>query len=129
MEENEVKTTTNEVIGETNANPNVENVTNQNTTNTSSAASTENTANVNNEKKVNVSCLLSFIFSMVGILCFGMFMGLAATILGIVGLTTFKPDTQQYKWMGVTGLAVGAVEFVVMTLYFFVNMSSALSLL
>lgn len=82
---------------------------------------TVNTTQTNQtvEKKINVCCLLSFIFSMVGILMFGLPCGLAATILGIIGITTFKQEKQTAKWMGVTGLCVGAVEFVFMSMYAF----------
>lgn len=82
---------------------------------------TVNTTQTNQtvEKKINVCCLLSFIFSMVGILMFGLPCGLAATILGIIGITTFKQEKQTAKWMGVTGLCVGAVEFVFMSMYVF----------
>lgn len=76
-------------------------------------ASTENRAV--QEKKINICCLLSFIFSMVGILIFGMFCGLIAFILGIVGLKTFKKELQKSKWLGITGLVVGSVEVVVTT--------------
>lgn len=82
----------------------VENVAGQNT---SSAAN----------KNLNVCGLLSFIFSMVGIFMFGLPCGIAATILGIIGTVTFKPESQKSKWLGITGLAVGAVEVVVMGLY------------
>lgn len=56
------------------------------------------------------------------------FCGLAATILGIIGVYNFKADSQKYKWMGVTGIAVGAVEFVVMLLNLIVSISSVMSL-
>lgn len=82
---------------------------------------TVNTTQTNQtvEKKINVCCLLSFIFSMVGILMFGLPCGIVATILGIIGITTFKQEKQTAKWMGVTGLCVGAVEFVFMSMYVF----------
>ena len=83
-----------------------------NTNSTSNTASTEN-------KSLNICCLLSFIFSMVGIVIFGLLCGITATVLGIVGLTTFKPEEQTAKWLGITGLALGAVEFVFMGLYMF----------
>ena len=85
-----------------------------------STNSTENTAqNQTTDKKMNICCLLSFIFSMVGILMFGLPCGIVATILGIIGITTFKQEKQTAKWMGVTGLCVGAVEFVFMSMYVF----------
>ena len=68
-------------------------------------------------KNVNVCGLISFIFSMIGIFMFGLPCGIIATILGIIGIATFKPETQSNRWMAITGLAVGAVEIVVMGLY------------
>ena len=109
---NEVKET-NEVIENTNNVVENENVQPNNTT---------------NEKSLNICCLLSFIFSMVGIIMFGLFCGLAATILGIVGLYNFKADSQKYRWMGITGVAVGAVEFVVLLINLVVSISSVMSL-
>ena len=78
----------------------------------------ENTAqNQTTDKKMNICCLLSFIFSMVGIVMFGLICGITATILGIVGLTTFNETEQTAKWMGITGLSVGAAEAVIMLMY------------
>ena len=58
----------------------------------------ENTAqNQTTDKKMNICCLLSFIFSMVGIVMFGLICGITATILGIVGLTTFNEKEQTAK--------------------------------
>lgn len=74
---------------------------------------TSGTAN----KNVNACGLISFIFSMIGIFMFGLPCGIVATILGIIGVATFKPEKQTGRWMGITGLAVGAVEVVVMGLY------------
>lgn len=114
---------------ENNSNPNLEKNDVQETSQVSNAQEVQNTNNaeVNNtnntnqisEKKINVCCLLSFIFSMIGIIMFGLPCGIAATVLGIVGLTTFNPQKQTAKWMGVTGLSVGAVEFVFMSMYMF----------
>ena len=86
------------------------------TVNTSSASNTVSTGN----KSLNVCCLLSFIFSMVGIVIFGLLCGITATILGIIGLSTFKPEEQTAKWQGITGLGVVIVEVVFMGLYMFV---------
>ena len=114
MEENEVKNTINEEVKETNEN--ISNVSQENQSQT----------NQNTGKQVNVCCLISFILSMVGIIAFGIYCGIGAVILGIVGLVTFKPEKHHYKWMGITGLSVGAVEVVVMELYIvFVVMAAA----
>lgn len=103
MEENEVKTNTNEVAEENKINQSAENGTVQ-------------------ERQINVCCLLSFIFAMVGIFVFGLFMGLAAAILGIIGVVKFKKESQKFRWMGITGLVVGAIEFIVMSFNFVVNL-------
>lgn len=71
----------------------------------------------NSAKKINVCGLLSFIFSMVALLIFGLPFSITAVILGIIGIVTFKPNTQKGRWMSITGVSVGAVEFVVMLLY------------
>ncbi len=118
---------------ENNSNPNMEQNTNKvenapaNQTQEVPASGTSTpTQNMNSasgqtgNKKLNICCLLSFIFSMVGIVIFGLLCGIAATVLGIVGLTTFKPEEQTAKWQGITGLAVGVVEVVFMGLYMFV---------
>lgn len=68
-------------------------------------------------KSVNTCGLISFIFSMIGIFMFGLHCGLIATILGIIGLANFKPETQTSRWMAITGLTLGAVEFVIVGLY------------
>lgn len=102
MEENEVKNTINS--------NEVENQSNQSTGN-----GTKKT------KKINVCCLLSFIFAMVGILVFGLFCGLAALILGIIGVVKFKKEEQDLRWMGIAGLIIGAIEFVVMTINMIIN--------
>ena len=109
MEENnneEVKTNEN-VVGATNTTVN-ENVQNNVNAQSTSYAST---------KSMNVCGLLSFIFSMVGIVIFGLPCGIAATILGIIGLATFKPERQNSRWMAITGLTVGVVEIFIMGLY------------
>ena len=89
-------------------------------TETTSVNGTQNTTQIEN-KKLNVCCLLSFIFSMIGILMFGLPCGIASTILGIIGLATFNPKHQYAKWLGITGLCVGAVEVVLMGMYVFIS--------
>lgn len=127
---------------ENNSNPNMEqnvsNVANAPTNQTQevptseTTISTQETQNMNSSsgqtenKKLNICCLLSFIFAMIGIIVYGFFCGIIATILGIIGVATFKPQSQKAKGLGIAGLAVGAVEFVVMGLIVF---SSVVSLL
>ena len=127
---------------ENNSNPNMEqnvsNVANAPTNQTQgvptseTTISTQETQNMNSSsgqtenKKLNICCLLSFIFAMIGIIVYGFFCGIIATILGIIGVATFKPQSQKAKGLGIAGLAVGAVEFVVMGLIVFSSVASLL---
>ena len=74
----------------------------------------------NSSKKLNVCGLLSFIFSMVALLIFGLPLSITSVILGIIGLTTFKPAKQKARWLSITGLTIGAIEFVIMIMYFMI---------
>ena len=127
---------------ENNSNPNMEqnvsNVANAPTNQTQevptseTTISTQETQNMNSSsgqtenKKLNICCLLSFIFAMIGIIVYGFFCGIIATVLGIIGVATFKPQSQKAKGLGIAGLAVGAVEFVVMGLIVFSSVASLL---
>lgn len=93
---------------------------------TASTVNTQNTNGQTENKKLNICCLLSFIFAMVGIIMYGFFCGIIATVLGIIGVATFKPQSQKAKGLGIAGLAVGAVEFVVMGLMVFSSVASLL---
>lgn len=68
-------------------------------------------------KKNNVCGLVSFIFSLVGIVFAGLPCGIVALITGIIGVTGFKPEKEKNKWLAITGLALGAVEIVIMLMY------------
>lgn len=70
------------------------------------------------EKKNNICSLLSFIFSIIGIFVAGLPCGIVATILGIIGITGFNKETENNKWMGITGLCIGIAEIVIMVIYF-----------
>ncbi len=69
------------------------------------------------EKNLNICGLLSFIFSLVGLLILGLPLGIAAVVLGIIGITKFDPTTQKYKWMAITGTAVGAADAIFVLLF------------
>ncbi len=69
-----------------------------------------NTGTLNEEKKLNICGLLSFIFSLVGLLILGLPLGIAAVILGIIGVVKFDSEKQKYKWMGIVGICVGALD-------------------
>ena len=76
-----------------------------------------NTTTSKEDKKLNICALLSFIFSLVGLLILGLLLGIAAVVLGIIGINKFDPDTQKCKWMAITGTAVGAVDVVFVLLF------------
>lgn len=80
----------------------------------------ENSTNV--EKNLNICALLSFIFSLVGLFVFGVPLGIAAIILGIIGIVKFDKEKQKFKWMAIVGLVLGVVDVIaillsVLTLY------------
>jgi len=83
--------------------------------------------NDNSSKKFNVVGIVSFVFSLVGILVAGLPCGIIATITGIIGLVTFKADKEKGRWMPVAGLVIGIVEIIVMTLYIIGNVSNLIS--
>lgn len=72
--------------------------------------------NQNEQKKLNVFGLISFIFSLVGIFFAGLPCGIVATITGGIGLAKFNPEKENGKWMAITGLVIGIIEIVVMIL-------------
>ena len=78
---------------------------------------TNNGNNVNANKEMNVVCLLSFIFAMIGLIMFGMPCGTVAIILGIIGLATTAKKQISNKWMGITGLVVGILDVVTVGFY------------
>ena len=69
------------------------------------------------EKALNICGLLSFIFSLVGLIIFGLPLGIAALVLGIIGINKFDSEKQKCKWMAITGTAVGAVDVVFVLLF------------
>ena len=72
-----------------------------------------------NGKKNNVCSIISFIFAIIGIFIAGLPCGITATILGIVGITTFKPETEKGRAFGIAGLSIGIIEIIIMILYAF----------
>lgn len=71
----------------------------------------------NQEKKVNTCCLLSFIFSLVALFIFGIPLGIAAIVLGIIGIVKFKKDSEKFRWMGIVGLCLGLLDVISVSLY------------
>ena len=75
-----------------------------------------NTSSVE-KKKLNIFGLVSFIFSIVGILIGGILIGMAGIILGTIGTYTFKKDKQKCRWMGIAGICLGVVAIIGGILY------------
>ncbi len=67
-------------------------------------------------KKVNTSALVSFIFSLVGLIIAGLPCGIVAIITGIIGLVKFNKETEKFKWMAIVGIIVGVVDVVAVSL-------------
>ena len=103
MEENEVKEEKVEQQSEVNSTTIVNENTNQNTNQTQYIT-----------KGINVCGLLSFIFSIIGIFVAALPCGIIAVILGIIGTASFKPEKNIAKWLGITGLVLGAIEVALM---------------
>jgi len=70
----------------------------------------------NSEKQLNICALLSFIFSLVGLWAFGVPLGIAAVILGIVGIVKFDKEKQKFKWMAIVGLVLGVIDIIAVLL-------------
>ena len=72
-------------------------------------------------KELNVLGLISMIIALVGLFIFGIPCGVAALILGIIGIAT-AGDTKG-KGMAIAGTVVGAIDLV--TVLWFVNIIQA----
>ena len=70
----------------------------------------------NSEKQLNICALLSFIFSLVGLWAFGVPLGIAAVIQGIVGIVKFDKEKQKFKWMAIVGLVLGVIDIIAVLL-------------
>ena len=64
------------------------------------------------EKDINVCGLLSFIFSLIGFFVYSIPLGIASIVLGIIGIVKFNAEKQKFKWMGIVGVCIGAVDVV-----------------
>ena len=80
-------------------------------------------------KKTNGLAVTSFVCSMVGIVVFGLVMGILAICFGAVGLsrTKYFPE-ESGKGFAVTGIVVGIIEVIIMILYIVTVRSSYVSL-
>lgn len=71
-------------------------------------------------KKNNTCSIISFLLAIVGIFVAGLPCGIAATVLGIIGIATFKPEIERGRAFAIAGLVIGIIEIVIMILYAFV---------
>ena len=72
-------------------------------------------------KELNVLGLISMIIALVGLFIFGIPCGVAALILGIIGIAT--AGDAKGKGMAIAGTVVGAIDLV--TMLWFVNIIQA----
>lgn len=86
----------------------------------------KNDNNVNVVKKMNVCGLISFIFSLIGIIVAGLPCGIIATITGIVGIATFKKEEQKGRGFAIAGLVIGILDVIIMILYIIISVIKAL---
>ncbi len=69
-------------------------------------------------KKTNGLAVTSFVCSMVGIVIFGLIMGILAICFGAVGLSRSKYFPEESgKGFAVTGIVVGIIEVIIMIFY------------
>ena len=80
-------------------------------------------------KKTNGLAVTSFVCSMVGIVVFGLVMGILAICFGAVGLsrTKYFPE-ESGKGFAITGIVVGIIEVIIMIFYIVTVRSSYVSL-
>ena len=74
-------------------------------------------------KKNNNNALLSFIFSLIGIIVAGLPCGLVAIITGCIGISKFNSEEEKGKWMAITGIIIGAIDVIVVLINMIINLS------
>lgn len=88
-------------------------------------ANNETTQNVE-QKKVNNMALLSFIFSLIGLIVAGLPCGMVALITGIMGIAKFDSEKDKCKWMAIVGIVVGIFDIVSVMVSTFIRASKLL---
>ena len=73
--------------------------------------------NAEPEKKFNGYAIASLTCSLVGLIIFGMPLGLAAIITGINALKEFDEETQKHKWIAILGLVIGIIDVIFVSQY------------
>ena len=71
----------------------------------------QNTQN-NGGKKQSALCIVSFVFSLVGLLIAAMPCGLVALITGIIGVAKFDPAKNSGKGLAIAGIIIGAIDII-----------------
>lgn len=71
-------------------------------------------------KRLNIFALLSFIFAILSIFIFGLAFGIAAVVLGIMGIMQIEKNPDAYKGKGfaIVGLIIGIIAVAVMLAYY-----------
>ena len=72
--------------------------------------------NNNGVKKVNTYGVISFIFSLVGLLIAGLPCGIVALITGIIGLVKFNKATEKLKGFAIAGILIRVFDIVAVLL-------------
>lgn len=86
--------------------------------NYSNAQANNNNVVSGGTKKTNGLAVTSFVCSMVGIVIFGLIMGILAICFGAVGLSRSKYFPEESgKGFAVTGIVVGIIEVIIMIFY------------
>ena len=67
--------------------------------------------------KINKLGIISLIFSLIGIIKYGIICGFIAVIIGIIALITSKKETQNGKELAILGVAVGATDIVMAVIW------------
>lgn len=78
---------------------------------TEERTTTETTQN-NVVKKQNTMALLSFIFSIVGLLVAAIPCGIVALITGIMGIAKFNPSKDKGKGLAIAGVVIGVIDII-----------------
>ena len=62
--------------------------------------------------KINKLGIISLIFSLIGVIQYGIICGTIAIIIGIIALITLKKETKNGRKLAILGIAIGATDIV-----------------
>ncbi len=79
----------------------------------------KNNTHAKDDRKTNTAALLSFIFGLVGLFIGGIPFGVAAAILGIIGLVKIGKYPERFKGKGfaIVGLILGIIDFLLVVAF------------